>query len=269
MARNRRLGPEEFELFYQDLFGPRWPSLRSALLGEAIYAELRDGYLEPYFVDRASLLAARALDVQPGERVLDLCAAPGGKTLVLATALAGSGELIANERSATRRNRLHRVLQNHLPERLRSPISVTGHDASKWGIHEQLAYDRVLADVPCSSERHVIASASALSTWSPSRTRRLAIAAYAIACAGGDALKEGGRMVYSTCALSPLENDGVVDRLLSRASGELAIKRLESVDGGEPTEYGHQIMPDTDGGMGPIYFAIIERQGLPLTGPPL
>ncbi|MFW5685111.1 MAG: hypothetical protein ACOC0O_00510, partial [Spirochaetota bacterium] len=130
--------------------------------------------------------------------------------------------------------------------------------------------------VPCSSERHVIKSAGALAEWSPSRTKRLAQAAYAIACAGFDALAPGGRLVYSTCALSPLENDGVITKLLARGAGDIvsldpspilasAADRFRSyleTDGlpGAPTEHGRHFLPDADRGLGPLYVAVLERR---------
>ena len=257
-------GPEAFERYYEELFADRWTSLRSALLSEHRYATIDDCLTQPYYLDAASLAVARALAVSPGQAVLDLCAAPGGKTLVLACALGGDGKLVANERSATRRGRLRRVLEDHLPPELRGVLTVTSHDAARWGIYEPNAYDRVLADVPCSSERHVMQSAGDLARWSASRPRRLAQAAYAIGCAAVDSVRTGGMVAYSTCALSPLENDGVVGRLIKRGSGVLSIARdAPSTDSSplvwEPTEFGAVILPDRNNGAGPMYFALLQK----------
>ncbi len=287
-ARAER-GAAAFERWYADLYGERWKGLRDALGDDGRYAELRNGLRRTYLLDPASVLAAAALEVQPGERVLDLCAAPGGKSLVLACALFGGGEsrraapgpgeLVCNERSSARRARLHRVLDEHLPPGTRRLVRVTGHDAAKWALYEPAAYDRVLADVPCSSEQHVLLSPGALAEWSPSRPKRLAQGAYAIACAAVDAVRRGGRVVYATCALSPFENDEVVRRIIERGNGDLQgidADRLaarafngyrELVPGehasgpapGESTVYGRLILPDRDHGLGPIYFAAIER----------
>lgn len=240
-------GPEAFEAFYAELFGARWQALREALLAGGAQVAYDEGLTKPYHLDAASVIAAAALEVEPGERVLDLCAAPGGKSLVLAAALAGTsadgrgaaragsadgdatgemrdatGVLVCNERSSARRARLHRVLDAHLPPGTRALVRVTPHDAARWALYEPARYDRVLADVPCSSEQHVLQSAGALAEWSPSRTKRLAKGAYAIACAAVDAVRPGGRVVYSTCALSPAENDAVVERLLHRGAGAIA-----------------------------------------------
>jgi len=257
-------GPEGFERYYGDLFGTRWPGLRTSLLSDSAHVELTDGLAHGYFLDRASRVVALALEVGHGNRVLDMCAAPGGKTLVLATALGGTGRLVANERSSARRARLHHVLDRCLNERDAAVVLVTSHDASRWGLHEPAAYDRVLADVPCSSERHVIQSGKALNQWSASRSKRLARGAYAIACAGADALGQSGVMIYSTCALSPLENDAVIRRLLNRRSGRVTVDpvdphRFDPDLVWEQTELGYQALPDRNSGVGPMYFARLRR----------
>lgn len=287
-------GAEAFESYYADLFGGRWPALREALLDAGGPVAYETGLIKAYHLDAASVVAAAALGVQPGDRVLDLCAAPGGKSLVLAAALAEAptadedrGELVCNERSSARRARLHRVLDEHLPEAARALVRVTPHDAARWALYEPSSYDRVLADVPCSSEQHVLQSAGALAEWSPTRTKRLAKGAYAIACAAVDSVRPGGRVVYSTCALSPQENDGVVGRLLHRGDGTIvaadprdavqaAVARhaslhpaFEAAAGrrrtrrppGSPTEHGWMFTPDEDAGLGPIYLAVLERSG--------
>lgn len=241
-----------FDSWYGELFDDRWPLLRASLLKEPVYAELKEGLLKPYYLDEASCLAAESLEAEPGDTVLDMCAAPGGKTLLIALALGGSGRLVANDRSASRRSRLKRVLTEYLPEALLSTVETTSHDATKWGLYEQDAYDRVLLDAPCSSERHVIHSPAHLSRWSPSRSRNLAHQAYAMLSAAYTAVKPGGLVVYSTCALSPLENDGVMKKLLARRKITLVTPRLRY---GEPTEFGVQVTPDRDDGRGPMYIS--------------
>ncbi len=244
-----------FDAWYGELYGERWPALREALLRDTAAMELHKGLNKPYFLDKASYLAATNLGVLPGERVLDMCAAPGGKTLVLAVALGGAGKLIANDRSAARRERLKRVLTEHLPPASLTAITITSHDATRWGLYEQDIYDRVLLDAPCSSERHILRSAAHLDRWSPARSRHLTHQAYAMLAAAYTAAKPGGVILYSTCALSPLENDGVVEKLLA--------KRYATIDTvsapGEKTAYGVQITPDRDNGQGPMYIAKLTK----------
>jgi 16S rRNA C967 or C1407 C5-methylase (RsmB/RsmF family) len=104
----------------------------------------------------------------------------------------------------------------------------------------------------------VLQSAGELAKWSPSRTRRLAQAAYAIACAAADATRKGGRLVYATCALSTLENDGVVGRLLERGGGALRVSEIADELVWERSKFGHSLLPDRSG-YGPMYVAVIEK----------
>lgn len=248
---------EAFEQFYSDIFETRWPALRSALAAEPTYARLGPPLVSPYYLDDASRIAAETLPTDGAEALLDMCAAPGGKTLSLASRLENDAHLVANERSARRRERLHRVLDEHLPPALRARVEVTGHDASKWGLYEQSAYDRILLDVPCSSERHLLASPQHLDRWTPARTRHLATQAFAMLAAAIDAARPGGLILYSTCALSPAENDGVLEKAAKKRAGRYSVRSPE-VPWAEPTRHGYNILPDTAGGRGPIYLALLE-----------
>lgn len=214
--------------------------------------------LQPYFLDEASKLAADILPVHKGDSVLDMCAAPGGKTLVLATKLAGTGSLVSNDRSATRRARLRTVLEDHLPQELRQNIIVTGHDASRWGLHEQEAYDHVLLDAPCSSERHVLNAPQALGEWSASRPKRLSVQQFAMLAAALEAVKIGGTVLYSTCAIAPIEDEQVIAKLFDKRKDRFELLETD-VAFAEKRTYGSIILPDTAEGRGPLYFCHLRR----------
>lgn len=270
MSSSKRLkrGEEAFHGYYSSLFNERWPSLVEACGKPSRYHTLREGLLFPYHMDAASYAAAASLGVQPGEEVLDMCAAPGGKTLVLAMMMEGQGTLTANERSSRRRARLKEVLEKHLPKPLQDIITVTPHDARKWGLYEKNRYHRVLLDVPCSSERHLINSPRYLSNWSEARTKQLSRQAYAFLAAAASACLPGGVVLYSTCALSPLENDGVIDTLLEKGRHPLVPKELSPVFDsgeihlkGEATKHGVQFLPDYCNGAGPLYMASLLKLG--------
>ncbi len=261
----RKKSKPDFETWYSDLFKERWKELRHSMEKPGTHFELNRGLLIPYFLDRASLYPVEALKLSKAEHILDMCAAPGGKSLAIATQMPESALLTSNDRSANRRGRLKKVLDEHLPEGIRARVTVTGHDASRWGLHEQNCYDRILADVPCSSERHLVQDPVYLKDWSPARTRHLSVQAYAILAAAFTALKPGGRIVYSTCALSPMENDEVI-RKLKKKHGTSAVFFSDSTcnspdteNSGEATEFGRIILPDTCGGLGPIFYACIGK----------
>ncbi len=298
-----RKGSAGFEAFYSAAFGERWPDLRAALLSpvrqvarinrfaEPTYVEAKSkgfsiadfagswalllnegkrveiatderGLSDFYVMDPASIVAARALAVEPGDEVLDLCAAPGGKSLILAESI-GEGRLVSNEISDRRRARLRAVLEDYLPSEVLGRVTVTGHDATRWCLHETDAYDRILLDAPCSGERHLLASPEELKLWSPARSKNLAVRQYALLAGALAVVRPGGRIVYSTCSISPLENDAVIARLLKKREGEARVIPL-TFEMGEPTEYGCMILPDRTG-YGPIYFAVIERLSHPET----
>lgn len=257
-----------FNEYYRELFPDRWPALRDALLRDGVYEELTDGLLKPYYLDPASAAAARLLPV-PGDgvasgdgTVLDACAAPGGKSVILARRMGPHARLVANERSARRRARLHRVLDDHLPPDVRSRVTVTGHDATRWGLYERDAYHAILLDVPCSSERHVIRSEASLAEWSPKRSRRLAIQAFAMLAAMIDAARAGGHILYATCALTPQENDEVIEKALDRRGDRLEVIPA-TLPSGETTQFGTQVLPDRAGGAGPLYACLLRKRSAP------
>jgi 16S rRNA C967 or C1407 C5-methylase (RsmB/RsmF family) len=250
-----------FFAHYAAAYGERWPALLDALRGAPVYHALHfTPEQAPYFLDEASLAGVSQLDVQPGMQVLDMCAAPGGKSLVLASRLAGEGLLQSNDRSADRRIRLRRVLDASLPESWRKIVQISGHDATRWGVHEKDRWDRILLDAPCSSERHVLESPKHLAEWSFSRIKRLAEQQGAMLAAAVDALRPGGEMVYSTCALASEENDRVVEKILKKRKGKVELMEpLETLPGADVTACGRHILPDQTGGRGPIYFARLRR----------
>lgn len=222
---------------------------------------LQEGLQCYYRMDPASVLPARALEIQRGDRVLDMCAAPGGKSLILAEALSQQGHLTANEWSRARKGKLRSVLNAYLPQEILSRIHISGHDASKWGLYEPDSYDRILLDAPCSSERHVLHQPTELKKWKPSRSKLLAQRQYALLCSALLACKPGGRIVYSTCSISVLENDENIRKLLKKKGSTFRCLTDGLPSRGEQTEFGWQILPDNDQqpGWGPMYWAVLER----------
>jgi len=258
-------GAAAFDAYYAERYGDRWPRLREALLAPVRQVAREDSLLKPYFLDAASLEAALALPPVDDGAILDMCAAPGGKTLVLASRLGALSRITANEISRDRRARLIAVLDQHLGSDLRARVDVTGRDAARWSRYEKDAYDRILLDAPCSSERHVLSAPSYLAEWTPARIRNLALRQWALLSGAWLVLKRGGFLLYSTCALSEDENDGVVGRLLKKYPDAILAQPENCVlDSGcdsraEKTNSGFHVLPDTSEGAGPIYYALIRK----------
>jgi 16S rRNA (cytosine967-C5)-methyltransferase len=159
------------------------------------------GYTAGAFMpqSRASQLVAPIVDPQPGERVLDLCAAPGGKTTHLAALMEGTGEVVAVERHPQRAKAL-----NATCERMRAAnITVVTADAKDYdGEH---GFDRVLLDPPCSGLGTLSSHPDLRWRVSPSHIDRLAAQQDELLAAARRALRPGGTLVYSVCTLSPRE----------------------------------------------------------------
>lgn len=269
----------DFEKFYSGIYGDRWSGLVGALEsaipkikfknvfsdGPLLEGEIprgSEGLLAYYVMDAASLECAKALAVKPGDRVLDMCAAPGGKSLALISALRQDGELIANELSEKRRERLIKVIQNYVPRDVRSRVWVQGKDATVFGLKAKESFDRILLDAPCSGEQHLLENPKEMELWTESRSKKLAIKQYSLLASAFEACKVGGRIVYSTCSISPLENDAVIEKLLKKKKNKVRVLRAPVDIPHSLTEYGCSVLPDMHHS-GPIYFSVLEKSDFP------
>lgn len=263
-----------FDSYFQEVYGPRWSTLLEALKKpeRQIAITLSKDQEHPYYLSEASAIAARALDVQSGDQVLDMCAAPGGKTLLLLERLMSTpqnsetppGLLVSNEYSSARRARLKRVIQEFVPEVHREKIELRGKDGIRFGILEPERYDRILIDAPCSGERHLLEHPVELEKWTPARSKNLSKKQYGLLTSGILALKQHGRLLYSTCSISPQENDGVILRALKRKSDliELDLPPLDpelSELKIERTETGYIFLPDRSS-TGPLFFSRLRKR---------
>ena len=165
------------------------------------------------------MLAAVLLDPQPGERVLDLCAAPGGKATHLAARLGNQGLLAANEvvrgRTAALMDNLERFGAANILITSESPETL----AATW----PAAFDRVLVDAPCSGEGMFRKTPVARQEWRPQTVNGCALRQTGILEAAARLVRPGGRLVYATCTFAPEENEAVIARfLLAHPHFELA-----------------------------------------------
>jgi len=249
---------KDFDTYYKGIFKERWDDLEKALKKEKTNVSYKDNLCTPYFLDEASLFCANLLEINKGDNVLDMCAAPGGKTLVLASKLEGTGHLVSNDRSSKRRARLHNVIKKHLIKEYQENIDISAHDSTKWGLYEQEVYDKILLDAPCSSERHVLSDPSYLKKWSINRPKHLSYQQFAMLAAALEAVKVGGIILYSTCAITPVEDEDVIKKLFKKRSGRFEIIDFDC-DIAEDREFGKIVLPDYSDNRGPLYFCLIRR----------
>ncbi len=165
-----------------------------------------------YAQDTSSTIPVTVLDPQPGERILDMAAAPGSKSTQIAAAMQNSGVLVANDVSPGRIPSLTGNLDrsgvlNAVVTRL--PGQAFGHISPQ-------GFDRILVDAPCSSEGTLSRSLKALDIWSEHSIGRLAATQRKLILSAYHALRPGGVMVYSTCTFAPEENEGIVSFLLEK-----------------------------------------------------
>jgi 16S rRNA (cytosine967-C5)-methyltransferase len=169
---------------------------------------------------RASMAVARALDPRPGETVLDLCAAPGGKTTHLAALMGDEGRVVAVEKHPGRADALRRTA-----ERMGATcVEVRTADAA--GPHHG-PYDRVLVDPPCSDLGTLAARPDVRWRKDPETPQALAAVQARILDAAAAGLMPGGVLVYSTCTISPRENERLIGDFLERRD-DFAVDELPS-----------------------------------------
>jgi 16S rRNA (cytosine967-C5)-methyltransferase len=160
---------------------------------------------------RAAMLVARALDPQPGERVLDLCAAPGGKSTHMAALMGGEGEVLAVERNPARAAELRDTARRLHAQSVRVEVSDAALPRPEGAV-----FDRVLVDPPCSGLGTLQARPDLRWRVTPEHVEEMAGTQAAILSSGAHALRPGGVLVYSTCTISPAENERQIERFLDR-----------------------------------------------------
>jgi 16S rRNA (cytosine967-C5)-methyltransferase len=158
---------------------------------------------------RGAMHVSRVLDPQPGERVLDLCAAPGGKSTHLAALMQGQGEVVAVERNSRRAGMLTRTAQRLHAGNVRVEVADAATPRPEGAV-----YDRVLVDPPCSGLGTLQARADLRWRVTPEHVREMTRTQAAILAAGAAALRPGGMLVYSTCTISPTENEHQISAFL-------------------------------------------------------
>lgn len=189
---------------------PWYPSGFTVEQGEKLGKRIEHFIGLIYVQEAASMVPPLVLGPEPGERVLDLAAAPGSKTTQMAGMMRNRGLLIANDSSPVR----VRGLIGNVDRAGCLNTVITRVDGQHLGRALAGMCDRVLVDAPCSSEGTIRKSVQAIDTWSVRQFDVFPRVQRGLLAAGFDALRPGGVMVYSTCTIAPEENECVVSWFL-------------------------------------------------------
>ncbi len=163
-----------------------------------------------YLQEPSAMAAAAALRPEPGERVLDLCAAPGGKSTQLAAYLHGRGVLVCNEPVPSRAQ----ILSRNIERMGIANAVVTCALPEELSPHWPRYFDRILVDAPCSGEGMFRRHPETRGEWTAASPEGCALRQAHILRHAAMMLRPGGRMAYSTCTFNPTENEGVIQRFL-------------------------------------------------------
>lgn len=232
-----------------------------------------------YIQEPSAMSAAQALNPQPGERVLDLCAAPGGKSTHLAALMQNQGLLVANEIHPKRA----RILVENL-ERMAATCAVaTNERPDRLAARLPGFFDRILVDAPCSGEGMFRKMPEACDEWTPGSPAACAVIQKEILTDAVAMLRPGGRLLYSTCTFAPEENEQVLLHLLT-VHPEMEPIDLPAMDGlapahpewtataGEarphPIEKGGRLWPHRLRGEGHFVALMQKRPDAPTAAPP-
>ncbi|KAI4501105.1 hypothetical protein M0802_003908 [Mischocyttarus mexicanus] len=232
------------------------------------------GVLDYYLFDGGSILPVLALDLQLGDFVLDMCAAPGGKTLTILQTLMPS-LVVANDLSMSRVQRIQQVIDQYTTDigNIKDKFIITEQDARY--IEDKDIYNKILVDVPCTTDRHSLHE-NDNNIFKPTRIKERLQLPEIQAEILYNALKlvtVGGTVVYSTCCLSPIQNDGVVRMALKRIWEEsntvIVVKDMTDAlnpfqklfnFGNFGLKYGHIVIPTVGYNWGPMYFCKMTKQ---------
>ena len=271
---------EEYEDFISSLERPRAVALRfNPLKGEApelpfvgnpVPWEPRGFYYDPqsrpglhvfheagvYYLQEASAMAPVALlDPQPGERVCDLCAAPGGKTTQIAGRMLGEGFLLCNEINPKRA----KILGRNIERMAVANALVTNEHPANLAQRYASSFDKVLIDAPCSGEGMFRKEEAAVTDWSLETVEMCARRQAEILHSGAQLVRPGGRLVYSTCTFAPEEDELAVAAFLG-SHPEFEPEVIEAPWFVPAENGGHRMWPHKLLGEG-HFAAVLRKEG--------
>ena len=165
-----------------------------------------------YIQEPSAMVPAECLKAQPGDIILDLCAAPGGKSTQIAAAMKGEGILICNEIHPARA----KILSENIERMGIKNALVLNETPEQLAEHFPVCFDKIMVDAPCSGEGMFRKNEEAGNEWSLDNVKLCADRQDGILDCAYEMLRPGGRMVYSTCTFAPAENEGSISRFLAK-----------------------------------------------------
>lgn len=220
--------------------------------GKMIYHELGAYYLQ----EPSAMSVAYLLGFNKGEKVLDLCAAPGGKTMQASLLLEGTGLVISNDLS---RKRAGSILEN--VERLGlGNVVIANNDFSLIQNHYQNYFDKIILDAPCSGSGMFRKQSEMKDDWSYQKVEKFAEIQKDIVDMCYKMLKPGGKMSYSTCSFSKEENEDVIEYLLRKTDAEIISLNETNLYQYKKNPLGYHFLPNLFPGEG-HYLCIIKKPG--------
>ncbi len=179
-----------------------------------------------YIQEPSAMTPAEYLAAQPGDYILDLCAAPGGKSTQIASSMQGQGILVSNEIVPSRA----KILSENIERMGIANDIVTNMDPDSLAEFFPEFFDRIMVDAPCSGEGMFRKNEDATTEWSRDNVHMCAARQDDILRAAAQMLAPGGRMVYSTCTFSPEENEGSIERFLAE-HGDFHVVNVDKYPG--------------------------------------
>ena len=179
-----------------------------------------------YLQEPSAMTTASRIPVEPGEYVLDMCAAPGGKATAVGSALKGEGLLVANDISTTRARALLRNLELFgIPN-----LFVSNEKPEKMVKNFPEFFHKIILDAPCSGEGMFRKEEALARDWTPETSEELSSIQKQLCLNAADMLQPGGQMLYSTCTFAPCEDEQIISWLL-RERPELSLISMEDYEG--------------------------------------
>lgn len=220
-----------------------------------------------YIQEPSAMAPAAVMAAKPGERILDLCAAPGGKSVAMALAMEGKGLLVANDADYGRA----RTLSANIERMGITNALVLNHRAEDLAARLPAYFDAVMVDVPCSLEGMFRKDEEAVSLYRDDLPDRLAPMQGRLLENAHRLVRPGGRIVYSTCTLNTIENEGVVRSFLKRHpdAALMPIAKEGPLSGGVGMEEALRIWPHRAKGEGHFVALIEKGEDSPSPPPPM